>query len=203
MGNALTFRVRGLVPSLGAGGSLVVAALCCLLLATAFISFRDWPGRGEATSGGTITMPAPPAKAAGRAASGPSSPAAAAAAVPVTERAARRAPARRGSARRAPAAPQVPAGTSPPAAPAPSAPVAAPAPAASQPAASAPATPVADPQQPAGEPGRVERLVEDIRKNTEPLPPVVKEPVQPVLDAVQDVGQTVDDVTGPLLPTLP
>src|SRR5687768_13410134 len=77
MGIVWTLRARGLVPSLGAGGSLVVAALCCLLLASAVISFRDWPGSGGTTTEGTIAMPAPAAKASGRAAAGPSAPAAA------------------------------------------------------------------------------------------------------------------------------
>src|SRR5215216_1155796 len=77
MGIVWTLRGRGLVPSLGAGGSLVVAALCCLLLATALLTFRDWPDRGEASPGGTVTMTPPAAKAAGRAASGPAAPVAA------------------------------------------------------------------------------------------------------------------------------
>ncbi len=37
----------------------------------------------------------------------------------------------------------------------------------------------------------------------EPLPPAVKQPIQPVLDTVHDVGRTVDETGGPLLPTLP
>ena len=195
------------MPSLGAGGSLVVAALGCLLLASAFISFRDWPGRGDASPGGTITMTPPASKAAGRAASGPSAPAAAVAA-PVVDRAAGVRSARRGATRRTASTRPAPAGTNPlAAAPAP-APVAGPAPASPRPAASAPAAPaapVADPQPPAREPGRVEQIVEDVRKTTDPipLPPAVKEPVQPVLETVEQVGRTVDETTGPLLPALP
>src|SRR6476659_10140152 len=71
MGIVWTLRARGLAPSLGAGGSLVVAALCCLVFATALLTFRDWPGRGDASPGGTITMSPPAGKAAGRVASGP------------------------------------------------------------------------------------------------------------------------------------
>jgi hypothetical protein len=61
-------------------------------------------------------------------------------------------------------------------------------------------------------PGTVEGTVEQVRKRVDelPLPPAVKEPVQPVLDqakpvldTVQQVGRTVDGVTKPLLPTLP
>jgi hypothetical protein len=36
-----------------------------------------------------------------------------------------------------------------------------------------------------------------------PLPPAVRQPVEPVLDTVQETGRTVDGVTGALLPTLP
>ena len=194
------------MPSLGAGGSLVVAALCCLLVASAFISFRDWPGRGDASPGGTITMTPPAAKAAGRAASGPSAPTAAVAA-PVVDRAAGVRSADRGATRRTASTRPAPAGTNPPAsAPAP-APVAGPAPPSprSAAAAPAPAAPVADPQPPAREPGRAEQIVEDVRKTTDPipLPPAVKEPVQPVLETVEQVGRTVDETTGPLLPALP
>jgi hypothetical protein len=94
-------------------------------------------------------------------------------------------------------------GTNPPAASAPA--PAAPAPASPRPASAAPAAPVAEPQPPAREPGRVEQVVEDVRQGTDalPLPPVVQQPVQPVLDTVQDVGRTVDDTAGQLLPALP
>jgi hypothetical protein len=59
MGIVWTLRARGLAPSLGAGGSLVVAIFCCLLFATAVLTFRDWPGSGGASPGGTVTMAAP------------------------------------------------------------------------------------------------------------------------------------------------
>jgi hypothetical protein len=80
-----------------------------------------------------------------------------------------------------------------------------PAPAATQPAAQQPAAaPQAPPQtQPAPTRGTVEGVVEQVRRAEEPLPPAVREPVQPVLDTVQQVGRTVDEVTGPLLPVLP
>ena len=58
--------------------------------------------------------------------------------------------------------------------------------------------------QPARNPGPVEETVQTGREVTKPLlPPVVQEPVQPVLDTVQAVGKTVDDTVAPLLPTLP
>jgi len=212
MGIVWTLRARGLAPSLGAGGSLVVASLCCLLFATALVTFRDWPGRGESSPDGTITMTPPAAKAAGRTLSGPASPVAVSAA-PAPSTSTSRRPARRAAGRSAPrragAAPQAPAGTNPPAA---SAPVAAPAPgapapAASQPAVSAPQAPapVAVPTIPQPKPGAgpVETVVETGREIIKPLPPVVQQPIQPVLDTVQQVGRTVDETAGPLLPTLP
>jgi hypothetical protein len=52
-------------------------------------------------------------------------------------------------------------------------------------------------------PGNVERIVEEVRRVEEPLPPVLRQPVQPVLDTVQQVGRTVDETTGALLPGLP
>jgi len=201
MGIVWTLRARGLAPSLGAGGSLVVAILCCLIFATGVLTFRDWPGSGDASPGGTVTLTAPPAKAAGRTASGPSAPAASAVAVaPARQRSTASRPARGGAQRRAGSAP-APARPTAPAAPAP----AAAAPVASQPAASAPqgAAPSSPgTQRPA--PGPAESIVGTVREETAPLlPPVVAEPVQPVLDTVQQAGRTIDGVAGPLLPTLP
>jgi len=187
---------------------LVVAALCCLLLATVLLTFREWPGRGEASPGGEVTMTAPAAKAAGRAASGPVAPVATAtgaATAGARERTAESRPVRRSAPRRGVGAPPAPpAGATPPAAPAPAA---NPAPATSQPAATGPQAPApaADPpSQPAREPGRVEGVVETVRPVVEdPLPPAVRRPVQPVLDTANEVGRTVDETTGSLLRALP
>jgi hypothetical protein len=218
MGIVWTLRARGLVPSLGAGGSLVVASLCCLLFATALLTFRDWPGAGDASPGGAITMTPPAAKAAGRSASGPSAaaivPAPAAPAAPAARErtSGARRPARRTAPRRGASGPQAPTRTSPPAASQP-APAAAPgpAPAASSP---TPGTPqgggdrlplpeLPSVPQPAPGAGPVESVVETVRGVEKPLPPVIRQPVEPVLDTVQEVGRTVDGVTGRLLPALP
>jgi len=52
--------------------------------------------------------------------------------------------------------------------------------------------------------GVVEGTVEQVRSRVEePLPPAVQQPIEPVLDTVQQVTRTVDGVTGQLLPTLP
>ncbi|HET8948922.1 MAG TPA: hypothetical protein VFN44_00380, partial [Solirubrobacteraceae bacterium] len=60
-----------------------------------------------------------------------------------------------------------------------------------------PELPLPQPQPGAG---TVESVVETVEK---PLPPVVREPIEPVLDTVHQVGRTVDGVTGQLLPALP
>jgi hypothetical protein len=62
---------------------------------------------------------------------------------------------------------------------------------------------------PAPAPGPVESVVEtgrgaveQVREPLPALPPVLEQPVQQTLDSVEDVGRTVDDVTGSLLPQL-
>src|SRR3954451_23890652 len=142
MGIGWTLRARGLGPSLGAGGSLVVAVLCCLIFATGLLTFRDWPGQGEGSPDGTVTMTVPAGKAAGRSATGPD-PAIARAR---TTRGAAMRPGRGAARRRAASAPRAPRSTNRPTAPAP---VAAPSPAAPQPGAAAPAP---GGQQPAAAP---------------------------------------------------
>jgi len=52
-------------------------------------------------------------------------------------------------------------------------------------------------------PGPVEQVVEGVPGVEEPLPPAVRQPVQPLLDTVQDVAHTVDETAAPLLPKLP
>jgi hypothetical protein len=64
-------RVRGLAPSLGAGGSLVVAGLICLVGVSAMLAFRGWPGTDGARPDGSLSLRTPDAKASGRAAPGP------------------------------------------------------------------------------------------------------------------------------------
>ena len=207
MGIVWTLRARGLAPSLGAGGSLVVAVLCCLIFATAVLTFRDWPGRGDASPDGTITMPAPPAKAAGRAASGPSAPAA----VRRGRRAGRdsapprprpAAPRRAAPRRRAPA----PGGHQPARAPPAPAPAAA-APVASQPAASAPhgappvlARPAAGPR-----PGPVEDDRGHVRGRDRAAAPARRGGAGPARARHGAAGRPHGrrDAAGPLLPTLP
>jgi hypothetical protein len=52
--------------------------------------------------------------------------------------------------------------------------------------------------------GTGEGTVEQVRSRVEEaLPPAVRQPIEPVLDTVQQVTRTVDGVAGRLLPTLP
>jgi len=50
--------MRGLLSSLGAGGSLIAAALAALVLVSGFLAFRDWPGGRTGDGGPEIAMPA-------------------------------------------------------------------------------------------------------------------------------------------------
>src|SRR5919202_5923980 len=64
-------RIRGLAQSAGAGGSLIAAAVCCLIAVSALLAFRGWPGAADRGPDGRLALRAPHAKAAGRAPSGP------------------------------------------------------------------------------------------------------------------------------------
>ena len=56
---------------MGAGGSLVVAGLICLIAVSAMLGYRGWPGTDAARPDGSLSLRTPEAKAGGRAASGP------------------------------------------------------------------------------------------------------------------------------------
>lgn len=198
------WRVRGLAYSFGAGGSLVVAALCCLVFVSAMLAFRDWPQRGEASPDGSISVRVPDAKAAGRSVSGPvtvaSAPAAAAAAAPAASDDRAATPRRRAAS--APVLSPSPRAVTPVVPPESSAPDPAPAPA--QPTAPEPTVPVAQPPAANAPSGPTERVVETgrevVRTIVPPLPPVVQQPVDAVLDVGEGAAGTVDAVTAPLLP---
>jgi len=216
MGIVWIIRARGLAPSLGAGGTIVAAGLCCLLFVSALLTFRSWPSDGGPGSDGSLLVRVPEAKAAGRAAERPA-PVSAAPARPV--RTARR-PARpvRGGGG-APAArvrfrgPQPRSGAPVPAPASPSRPVAP----ATQPTSPPPSSPtrtrllpetpkLPDPPR-VVPPGTVENtvstargMVDGVTQQLPPAPPVVAQPVQKALDTVQGGAQTVDGVTGALLP---
>ena len=218
-------RAREVVPSVGAGGSLIAAGIVCMLLFSSLLAFRAWPDRVPARPDGSATLRAPAAKADGRAASGPLllaqlAPASAGgpdAGEPVSDRPRRRRP-----------SPPAPGGGSGPG-PGPVIPVstapdggAVPVTDAAPPArgggsngggggggggGGVPALPPVDPPaQPA--PGTVESLAETgrgiVEPIVEPLPPLVQEPVATVLDstesAAQVVDETLDDTLGLLVP---
>ena len=69
--NMARLRVRGLAPSVGAGGSLVVAGLICLIGVSAMLAFRSWPGTDAGRPEGSLSLRTPAEKASGRAARGP------------------------------------------------------------------------------------------------------------------------------------
>jgi hypothetical protein len=197
--------LRGLVTSLGAGGSLIAAALCALVIVGGILAVREATGgtaRGEA---GDVVMPG-----ATDVASVPSdSP------EPAASRAERRAVVRgdRPAARRRPArrqtiatrprrsAPRLDA-SSPPATPVGSSPSES-SPSESSPAGSAPSAPSTGDQQP----GTVRRVVAQTRESVEPVAEAVPEPVQPVVDdvvvIVDDVAGTVDETLAPVTGLLP
>jgi hypothetical protein len=198
-------RARGIAPSLGAGGTIIVAGLCCLVFVSSLLTFRSWPSGGGSGADGSLLVQVPEAKAAGRSAEQPA---------PATAPGRARkggAPVRRVRFRGSQPRPATPApAATRPTAPAPSASPAAPtrsasstSPPASQPSpAESPVVPV-----PSVPPGAVENtvgtvggVVDDVTRPLPPAPPVVAQPVQETLDTVQGVAQTVDDVTGPLLP---
>ena len=61
-GIRLELRARGLAPSLGAGGSLVVASLCCLILRSAMLPSATGPAAATRRPDGTVTLRRPPGR---------------------------------------------------------------------------------------------------------------------------------------------
>ena len=205
-------RARGLAPSIGAGGTIVAAVLCCLVFASALLTFRSWPSGDGPSADGSLSLQVPARKAEGRTLPRPAS---------VARVAAAPAPARRAGRRPLTPAPRR---TSTPlgAAPVARAPRTNTAPAPSR--GTSPTAPPADPRPaPTGgssvgggtggggtipqlptPSGSVEETVaagrDVVRQVAPPLPPVVQQPVDGTLDTVQGVARTVDGVTGPLLP---
>jgi hypothetical protein len=203
---ARAMRARGILPSAGAGASLVAAGIVCLAIVSGLLAFRGWPGSAKGADDGTLALRIPAAKAEGRAAAGPR--------IARTTFTARRVAAAR-PARRAVTAPRrararqaprpvrgrvgapAPRGSTPPAAtPAPAAPA-------------APATPAAAPaaQSPAPEPvapGPVRNVVDTTRKTVAPVtdavPAPVQQPVDQALDTVQQTAGAVDQLVAPKAP---
>jgi hypothetical protein len=190
-------KVRGLLPSLGAGGSLIAAALCALAVFGGVLAFRgDRPGTARASSG-ELTVPAGAVRA--RTASSRrlddvialaraavAAPRPAAARRPVRPRTRLAAPRPRSNTR--PAAPQTTPVSAPanPATPAPAAP----------PAAKTPSVPhLPSPPVVTGS-GAVRHVVQQTRATAQPVvdaaPAPVRAPVEQVAETVEQVAGTVD-----------
>jgi hypothetical protein len=180
--------MRGIVPSLGAGGSLIAASLCAFVVLSAMFAFRDEGGGTAEARSGDVTMPAGQVPAVPDTARPAVRPVRAAAPAATTRRPVRRRGVR--VARPAPAAPRL---TAPPRTSAPPAPPTALAP-------SRPRAPVAAEPVPAATPGPVENAVQQTRAAARPVTDAVPAPVDPVADAVEHVAETVDGVTRALLP---
>jgi hypothetical protein len=203
-------KLRGLFPSLGAGGSLIAAAVCALAVFGGVLAFRgERPATAEANSGDLVVPD-------GRVRAQTSSPglvptvltlAARGERVAATETS-RRAQGRLRTpqTRRPGDRPSVATPTQPPA----SQPVASTPPRSNpgaRPPAAKPDAPTAPPA-PAVPTGNVQHVVEQTSAAVQPIveaaPAPVQAPVQQVTDTVQDVAgtvdQTVDGVTGLVLP---
>lgn len=187
---------REFVSSVGAGGSLIVAGLVCLVFFTSLLAFRGWPDAAPASPDGSAELRTPAAKADGRLASGP-----------VLAATLAPAPAAAGSdgagarSRPRPRRPVAPApGGGPPAEP-------------GTPVAAAPARPVAPARSAEGRapsggaapaPGPAESVTqagrEVVQPVVDPLPPVVHESVSAVLDTTEEAAEVVDGTLDPLLP---
>ena len=195
--------MRGLIPSLGAGASLIAAALCALAVFGGLLAFRGDSRGAAAASSGELTLSAGKVRA--RTDPAPARRAARTARANVTVLAAARPPARR-AARAvlrtwAPQAPAVtPAVTAPPGAVAPvtAPPRAAPPPPSPVTAAGEPARdlPVVD-RSAAPPSGTVRRAVTQTRALAQP---VVDAAPAPVREPVEQVAAMVDDVPRALLP---
>jgi hypothetical protein len=185
-------RAREFVSSVGAGGSLIVAGLVCLVFFTSLLAFRGWPDAAPASPDGSAELRTPAAKADGRLASGP-----------VLAATLAPAPAAAGSdgAGPRPRRPVAPApGAGAPAEPA-------------TPVAAAPARPVAPARSAQGRapsagaapaPGLAQSVTqvgrEVVQPVVDPLPPVVQEPASAVLDTTEVAAEVVDGTLDPLLP---
>ncbi len=186
---------RGILPSLGAGTSLIVAGVLCLAVISSIIAFRGFPGLGPGAERPPVRLATPAADGTGRSAPVPI---VVGATVGSTTPAA---PARRPAARseRAHAdGPAVPIVTAPSggSGASPVAPVTdpvAPPPAAS-PSSGQPDSPT---ETPTTRPRPVRQTVDDVRDLAPPVqPPPVPPAVQPVVDQAAGLVDTANDVVG-------
>ena len=193
--------VRGLFSSLGAGGSLIAAALCAAALVGGIVAFRGDAGDAAEANTGDVTVPAATATGSGSATATGAAAAAGGAARPGPAGAV----VRRGGVRQRPARSTPRRGT----APAPRSPggsPSAPDPQGSAPAAPAPPT-ADDPAPSVAPPVSLKRTVEQTRDTVAPVVGAAPAPVQPPLKAVGDtveaVAGTVDQALAPVVGLLP
>ena len=199
-------KLRGLFPSLGAGGSLIAAAACAFVVLGGVLAFRgENPGTAEANSGSVVV----PGATRGVQKSSPGAVDGVVALADAGRRTARPRPVRRRGQTRGSTL-RNGSRTPPSTGRTPSVPAPAETPADDDDRASAPdptPTPAA-PQAPAIPSGTVQRAVEQTRGAVQPVVDTVPEPVQApverVADTVQEVAgtvdETVDGLTGTLLP---
>jgi hypothetical protein len=193
-------NVRGIFPSLGAGGSLIAAVLCAAAVLGGVLAFRGGDAASAEANAGDVTVPSRTV----RARTSSSGLVKSVLALATVGRETTRPAAARSRTRRAAVRPR--AATPPrtriaPRAPAPA--VSAPSAAFSPPPTPRPSPPLTDQVT-----GTAERTVEQVRAVAQPVVDAVPQPTQhranSVTDAVQQVAgtvdQTVDDVTGGLLP---
>jgi hypothetical protein len=204
---------RGILPSLGAGTSLIVAGVLCLAVISSIIAFRGFPGLGPEAARPPVRLVAPAAEGRGRSAPAPivvgATAGSATLAAPVRRPAARsseRAHAD-GPAVRIRIVPSTGSSSSP------AAPVTdpAPVPPAATPSAAAPESDT-PPLAPAARPRPVRATVDRVRDAVAPLqPPPAPPAAQPVTDqaaglvdtadhVVDQVADSADDVVGSVLP---
>jgi hypothetical protein len=195
-------NLRGLITSLGAGGSLIAAALCAFVIVGSLLAVRGAVDGSAEANVGDVTLPS--ATPAAEETAGPRAPTAAAPGAAAVER--RRAVQRRRTAsrHRAPARPVSPA------------------PAGETPAASnetgttgegagggsetrAPAPPPATGEEAAPRTvrGVVRQTREAVAPDIEAVPEPVQAPVDEVVDTVEDVTGVVDETLAPVTGLLP
>jgi hypothetical protein len=200
---------RGILPSLGAGTSLIVAGVLCLAVISSLIAFRGFPGLGPDAARPPVRLATPAADGTGRSAPAPIVVGATAGSATLTvpvQRPGARGPTRThadGPAVRIRNAPSAGSGASP------VAPVSDPVtvPPEATPSAAQPGT--GTDTQPAERPRPVRQTVDRVRDVAAPVqPPPAPPVVQPVVDEVvgtanQVVDQaagTADDLVGSVLP---
>jgi hypothetical protein len=188
-------NLRGLITSLGAGGSLIAAALCAFVIVGGLLAVRGAVDSAAEANAGDVTVPSARTEAAGQTAAPVvgGTPAAA-----VQQRRARR-PERRAPERRIPRTnPSPPASEAPPA----DEPSGTTGEGSGGGSASAAPPPVTG-EAPRTAQGVVRRTREAVAPVLETVPEPVQAPVDEVVDTVDDVAGVVDETLAPVTDLLP